>query len=151
MSSGVKLIGERELTKLLNSLGDRVARKALRQAVNAAASPVVKVAKQKAKKQSGLLKKSLGKKVVTNKKSQSATAVVGARKSVQGTYKGKPRKPSRYVHLVEKPHIGPGGNYVPGQPFLGPAADETREQSKGIMAGKLREVIEREAAKGGRK
>lgn len=151
MSSGMTLKGDKELARLLNGIGEKVARKALRSAVSAGATPVVKAAKQKAAKRSGLLKRSLGKKVVANRHRQSATAIVGARKSVTGTVNGKPYKPSRIAHLVEKPHIGPDGQYVPGRPFLNPALAETREASVGAMKNKLREVVEREASKGGRK
>lgn len=142
--------GDKELIRLLNTLGERVQRKALRSAVSAAATPVVKSAKSKVAKRSGLLKKSLGKKIVTNKQTNTVTAVIGARKSVQGTVNGKPYRPSRIAHLVEKSHIGPGGEYVPGQPFLGPALDETKGQAEGVLTTKLKQAVEREAAKGGR-
>lgn len=151
MASAMRLTGDKELTRLLGTLGERVQRKALRSAVSSAASPVVKAAKAKAPRESGFLKKALGKKVVTSKDKQTAIAVVGARKSVRGTFKGKPRNPSRYLHLIEKPHIGPGGQYVPGQPFLEPAFNETKAQAEDVMATKLKQAVEREAAKGGKR
>src|SRR4051812_41547264 len=101
----LKLIGAKELERKLKTLGPRVQKKVLRSAVSAAGTPVLKSARQKAKKQSGLLKKSLGKKVTTNKNTGAVTAIIGARKQVEGEYKGKPRKPSRYSHLVEKGFI----------------------------------------------
>src|SRR4051812_20572613 len=127
MSSGAVLKGDKQLERLLRGLGDRVQRKVLRAAVSAGATPVVKTAKARARKRSGLLKKSLGKKVVTNKRTQSATAIVGARKSVTGP---NGERPARYLHLVEKGHIGPGGQYVPGQPFLEPAFDEAKPRAE---------------------
>ena len=149
MSSGpLKLIGDKALEKKLKTLGERVQRKVLRSAVSAAATPVVKSAKQRAKKQSGLLKRAMGKKIVTNKARQSVTAVIGARKEVQGEYRGKPRKPSRYSHLVEKGYIDEAGEHVPPQPFLTPALEETRGQSESILHSKLAEGVLREAAKG---
>jgi HK97 gp10 family phage protein len=147
-NGGMKLEGDKALERKLRTLGDRVQRRVLRSAVNASASPVVKAAKRKAKKQSGTLKKSLGKKVLTNKKHQSVTALVGPRKGVQGTFKGKVRKPSRYAHLVEKGFIDEHGNHHAPQPFLNPAMQETQGEALGIMKSKLAEGVAKEAAKG---
>ena len=150
-ANGMTLLGDKALERKLKSLGERVQRRVLRSAVTASATPVVKAAKAKAdaSKESGLLKRSLGKKTFTNKKRQSATAIVGPRKNVQGTYRGKLRKPSRYGHLVENPHIDSRGNYVPAKPFLNPAMRETEGQALGVMKSKLAEGVVREAMKGG--
>lgn len=146
--NGMKLEGDKALERKLRTLGERVQRRVLRSAVSAAATPTLKSARQKAKKQSGLLKKSLGKKIVTNKKRQSVTAIVGARKEVQGAHQGKPRQASRYSHLVEKGFINEHGEHVPPQPFLHPALAETQSQSEAVMRQKLSEGVVREAAKG---
>lgn len=144
-----KLEGAKELDRKLRKLGEKVHRRVTRQAVGAAATPVVKAAKANAdeSKESGLLKKALGKKAVTYKKTQTVAAVVGARKNVVGEVDGKTRKPSRYAHLVEKGYIDEHGNYVPGQPFLRPALDQTGEQAMGVMQNKLASGIEKEAKK----
>lgn len=147
MANGMTLKGDKQLERMFRTLGERVQRKVLRSAVSASATPVLRSARAKAPRRSGLLRKSLGKKVVTNKKAQSASAVIGARKSVRGP---DGQRPARYLHLVEKPHIGPGGEYVPGQPFLNPSLDESKGQAEDVMAAKLREGVEREAMKGGR-
>lgn len=146
--NGVTLIGDKALERKLKALPERVQRRVMRGAINAAATPVVKSAKSKAKKQSGLLKRSLGKKVFTNKKRQSVTAIVGPRKQVKGEYKGQVRKPSRYAHLVEKGYIDEQGNHVPPQPFLNPAMRETEGQALNVMQTKLAEGVVREATKG---
>lgn len=143
----MQLFGDRQLERVFKTLGERVHRKLLRQAVNVAATPVVKAAKQNAKKESGLLKKSLGKKIVTNTKRQSVTAIIGPRRDVTGTYKGKVRKPSRYAHLVEKGHIDQAGRYIPAQPFLNPALASTQSQSLGILQSKLADGVVKEASK----
>lgn len=148
MARAMDIKGDRELEKLLRALGPRVQRKVLRGAVTAASSPVLKAAKRKAAKQSGLLKKALGRKIVTNKKTGGVTAVIGARKGVEGQYKGKLRRPSRYSHLVEKGFINEHGEHVPPQPFLNPAADESQEQVISIMRSKLAAGVLSEAAKG---
>lgn len=141
----MSVIGGKELQKKLATLGERVQRKVTRQAINAAANPVLKSARGKAKKQSGLLKKSLGKKIVTSKDKTRVTAIIGARKQVQGEYKGKLRKPSRYSHLVEKGFINEHGEHVPPQPFLDPAARESESQAMSIMQNKLADGVIREA------
>lgn len=143
------LQGAKELERKLKKLGDKVHRKVSRQAITAAATPVVKAAKTNANdsKESGLLKRSLGKKVFTNKKSATVVALVGARKDVTGEHEGQIRKPSRYAHLVEKGHIDANGNHVGAQPFLRPALDQTGEQAMAVMRAKLASGIEREAKK----
>lgn len=144
-----KLEGFKELDRKLKKLGDKVHRKVTRQAVNAAATPVVKAAKANAdeSKDSGLLKKSLGKKVATFKKTQTVAAIVGARKNVSGEVDGEIRRPARYAHLVEKGHIDENGNHVGARPFLRPALDETGEKAMDVMGAKLAEGVEREAKK----
>lgn len=46
---------------------------------------------------------------------------VGINKAVQGSFNGKPVKPTKYAHLVEFGHNAPDGSYVPAKPFMRPA------------------------------
>ena len=144
---GFILTGHKALERKLRRLGERVHRRLLKQAVNAAATPTVKAARRKAPKQSGLLKRSLGKKVVTNKKRMSATAVIGPRRQTQGEYKGRTRKPSRYSHLSEKGFINRHGVFVPPKPWLHPAMAETQGQAVSVMQQKLAAGVAKEAAR----
>ena len=144
----MELFGDKALKRTFEQLGERVQRKVLRAAVTAAATPVSKAAKANAAKESGLLKKSLGRKIVTNKKRQSVTAIVGPRRGVSAQYKGKLRKPSRYAHLVEKGFIDQAGNFHPPQPFLAPAMETTKAQALDAMGSKLAAGVVREAMKG---
>ena len=141
------LTGDKHLAKLLTGLGDKVARKVTRQAVTTAANPVLKAARAKAPKRTGLLAKSLGKKVKTSKDKQTVTALVGPRRDVVGTFEGKPYKPSRIAHLVENGKINADGSHTPAQPFLRPAADETQGQALSIMTQKFAAGVIREASK----
>lgn len=147
-NKGMQLEGGKALERKLAKLGDKVHRKVTRQAVNAAATPVVRAAKANVETDSGLLKKALGKKTVTAKDKKSVAALVGARKNVQGEVNGKVRKPSRYAHLVEKGFIDQHGVHHPPQPFLRPAIESTGEQAVSIMQTKMADGIEREAKKG---
>lgn len=142
-------VGDKALERTLRTLGDRVQRKIVRSAVNAAATPVLKAARANVTTESGLLKKSLAKKVGTSKDKTSVTAIVGPRRDVQGEYEGEMRKPSRYAHLVEKGFINEAGEYVPPKPFLRPAAESTEQQAIGVMSSKLAAGVVKEAAKAG--
>lgn len=144
----MQLFGDKALTRLFEGLGERVQRRVLRSAVTAASTPVNRAAKARAPKQSGLLKKSLGRKVVTNTKTQTVTAVIGPRTNIVGEFKGKKRKPSRYAHAVEKGFVDAAGNFVPPKPFLNPAMAATEAQAVGVLQDKLAAGVEREAKKG---
>lgn len=142
-----QLHGAKELDKKLRSLGEKVHRRVTRQAVTAAATPVVKAAKANVAVDSGLAKKAMAKKVSTDKKTMAVSARIGAKRSVSGEVNGKTRKPSRYIHLIEKGYIDANGNHVPPQPFLQPAVQQSGEQAMTVMQAKLAAGIEREAAK----
>lgn len=146
-SAGITLVGGKALERKLQKLGDRIHRKVTRQAVNAAANPILKEAKADVEVDSGLLKKALGKKVITADDKQSVTALIGARKQVQGEVNGKIRKPSRYAHLVEKGFIDEAGNHHPPQPYLEPALESAGPQALTILQTKMAQGIEREARK----
>ena len=145
-SALMQMTGDKQLEKELIKLGDKVARKYLRKALNAASTPVVKSAKGKVAVNKGWLKKSLGK--VVKVKGKRAGARVGARNKITGTdEQGNKIEPWRYSHLVELGHIDENGNHVPAQPFLRPAAEETGEQAQEILADKLVEGVMKEAGK----
>ena len=144
----MQLLGDKELTKTLKTLGERVQRKLLRQAVNAASTPVVKAARSKAPKQSGLLKKSLGKKIKTYPAKMTVVGIIGPRTEISGEYDGKKRVPWRYAHLVEGGHIDEQGNVIGLKPFLRPAYDETQGQALQVLKNKLADGVVKEAKKG---
>lgn len=133
-------------SKKLEKIGQKILGKTLRKAVNAAASQVLKAAKSSVPVQSGLLKKSLGKKVRLYKGGTVAVALIGPRTgfkkivviaagkgAVASTKKGQKllaqggrtytRNPARYAHLVEKK-----------RPFLRPAMASSKDAASGAMA-----------------
>src|SRR4051812_21396420 len=128
---GVHLLGGKELERMFRTLGDRTQRKVARQAVSAAATPIVNAAGPNAPEESGALKLALkgGKKLKTYKNSGNVVAIIGARTDVQTEFDGKVRRPSKYSHLAEGGHIAADGTHVPGQPFLRPAFDENQDKS----------------------
>lgn len=144
---GIELQGAKELRKLLKHLPDRVARKVLRAAVNKAATPIVKSARRKASKESGTLRKSMGKKLVVNKKTGSVMAIIGPRREVTGEFEGKQRVPANYAHLVEDGHIAADGSHVPAKPFLRPAYDEGKGPALETIKAGVKTGVVNEAKK----
>jgi HK97 gp10 family phage protein len=136
-SRNATLTGDKELARALRKLGGKVERKYTRQAVNVAATPILKDARRKVPEQTGTLKLSLGKRVRTYKRSGTVMALVGPKTNVEAEFKGRVRKPKFYAHLVENGHIASDGSFVPAQPFLRPAFDENVDKSRQIVAKKL--------------
>jgi HK97 gp10 family phage protein len=148
MAKGMDMKGDKALAKTLKRLGVRVQRRVMRQAVNAATTPIVKAARSRAPKRSGLLKKSLGKKVRTYAEKMTVVGIVGPRTNVVGEHEGKKVRPALYSHLVERGFIAADGSFVPPQPFLEPAMAEAEGQAVDIMREKLAAGVVKEAQKG---
>jgi HK97 gp10 family phage protein len=138
------MFGDKDLRRLLEELPGRIIRKGLRQALTAMSTPILRAARAAAPRESGLLKKALGRKI-SAKNTGIGYAVIGAKKGVQGVVNGRKRVPSRYIHLVEKGHGGP--HPVAAQPFLRPAYAAHKDQATAAAAAKLKSVLEAEAAK----
>lgn len=153
--------GDLEVVNLLRELPLKVERKGVRAAVTAMTTPIARAAKAKAPRvYTGLLKKAIGKKTKAGRSKGSAVGLVGARRSVEGAYKGKRWVPANYIHLVElgtKPHGIPtkdGGTVQhpgsPAKPFLEPAYEEQKSAAERAGAEKLKQVVEAEAKKLGK-
>lgn len=163
---GVKLDGDLELANLLRELPGRVERKGLRAAVTAGAAPVVQATRRNVARDTGLAKKSIGRKIKQYR--QTAVAVIGAKRDVQAivnTRRGKRKAvPANYLHLIEggaKPHTEvittkngaqqtihhPGAK---AKPALRPAYEETKQAAREAMTQKLSQVVEAEARKLGK-
>lgn len=145
---GLYLDGDRELKELLVQLPERVIKKGLRRALSAAATPIVRATKAKARRRFGFLKKSIGRKVKTYSDG-SVIVVIGAKRDVAETVGNRQHVPANYFALVEKGHGGP--HAAPPHPMLDPAYQETKGQATAIAAVKIRESVESEAAKLGKK
>jgi HK97 gp10 family phage protein len=125
--------------------------KILRKAVGDASKIVLKTAKQKVPKgETGLLKKSLGRKISVNRRTGRVVAIVGPRTGYKSTKKGKKItklgeqfkaaevNPVRYAHLVEK-----GTKHSAPKPFLRPALDNNLSQIKATMAQVIKDGLEK--------
>lgn len=102
MGFGVKLEGAKELRRKLERLTAAQQRRVVRPAVTKALSPVVKQAKRNVPVVTGLLKKSIGKKVKAYTRSGVVWGGVGPRGGFEGVGPdGRKRNPVFYAHLVE--------------------------------------------------
>lgn len=151
----LKIEGLKPYLKAMQSLKGSAQRRVLRKAITDATKPVLKTAKAKAPKDSGLLRKSLGRKTVTLKKRATVIGMVGPRTGFKKevTVRRSARKPSveirdpnRYAHLVEF-----GTSHSAARPFLRPAWDANLSKVKTIMTKRMGKEIEIEAAKAAKK
>lgn len=161
---GISIEGDKALMSALRSLPEKVRRKISLAAVRAGAKPVISAAASAAPRESGRLQESIGAKTKAYRRGAEATiAVIGARKGFGGDYRGYPRDPRYYSHMVEggtRPHLLPylriGGEIIrqwwrhPGarpKPFLAPAFDSQKQMALSAITAKLRQRLEKEAAK----
>lgn len=141
MSERVRLEGGMDLQKTLEQLPGKVNRKLLIAAGRKAGRILVKVARRKAPRKTGNLRKSIG--IRTGKRKDTASVLVGPR--LKGKYKGW------YAHFVEFGVSGIGrfkkrrksGDFqkvtgsrfvyryrsdISAKPFMRPAYDQTKDQ-----------------------
>lgn len=141
-----KMSGEKALNRKLSRLKEAVNRRVLRKAVTAASKPVLKEAKAKAPKETGLLKKSLGRRTKTYRNSGTAVAVVGPRegfkKEVTVNGKTEVRNPVKYAHLVEY-----GTIQTAAHPFLRSAWEGTKAVARSAMVKAIEDGIDKELSK----
>lgn len=135
MAQGLKLTGDKDLIKRLKRLGSTVARRVVRQSTTAALTPMVKAMRREAPKDTGTLKKSIGKVVRTYRRSGVVWGAVGPRKGFEtANPDGSARIPTKYAHLVERHN-----------PFMRRAFDSTSSQVLRTMVREVRKRIEKAA------
>lgn len=137
----VKVLGLKQLRKELLEVPEKLRRKALRSAQTRASRIIITEARSRVPVRFGLLKKSLGRKSKTYRKSGTVVSVIGPRKGFKTQRVGgsKYDDPVRYAHLVEY-----GTRHSAAKPFLRPAWDHNRDR---IMREQV-EAIRRALAKG---
>ncbi len=134
------LIGLEQTNQALDKAAMKARRKGTRRGITKATRVVAKAAKAKARKVSGLLKKSIGRKTRTYKGTGKAVGIVGPRVGfgTEVTRNGQTRysDPARYGHLVEH-----GTTHSAAVPFLGPALAESTNRVKELIAQSIREAL----------
>lgn len=164
MPGEIKLRGDKALTRKLQSLAARTQNTIVRSAAGKAMTPVNRAAKQLAPKETGLLKKSVGKKTKTYPGKGTVWVGVGPRKgfaqeiTVTGP-DGKPvkrwRDPVKYAHLVEygtAPHVQPKLGIThpgaPAKPFMRPALFGNQTKVEQILAKGVEDGVHKYARMG---
>lgn len=97
-----RLDGVEQAVKSLKGLSQAVERRVLRKATTKGAQPIARAAKQTVPRESGQYRRAVGYRVWTGRKSGLVAAFIGARLGFKTMYKGKPRDPRYYAHLVER-------------------------------------------------
>lgn len=153
MAGGAKIEGLDGVLRRLRGLGEKVRKKAAKQAVTQAGRTVLWEAKAQVRKATGLLRKSLGQKVKVFRDTGSAVAMVGPRVGFKIPLPPRTRgkkagevvyaNPTQYSHLVEK-----GTRRSQAFPFLSSALESKKGQILKSMANVIANAIE-DAAKGG--
>lgn len=124
----MKIDGLKSLERELKRLDVKVRKNILRRALTAAANPIVKEAKLLAPKDSGMLRKSITKKVSGARASNNYTAAVDI--GIRGR--------AFYGTFVEL-----GTSTVRKQPFLRPAMDSKKNEAIAAFKKKIAEGIKR--------
>jgi len=138
---GVELIGDKKLRRKLQQLAGGAQRRIVRPAVSKALTPINRAAKRRCPVETGLLKRSIGKKVKAYKWSGTVWGGVGPRVGYKKQMPdGSWRNPTKYAHLVELGTVG-----LAARPFLRPALDTNRQKAMGILATEIRRRLEKEA------
>jgi HK97 gp10 family phage protein len=147
------ITGLKETKELLEQLPKRAFTKALRRGLTKGATPIRKDMKRRARKATGLLRRSIKTRVKTFSNG-NVIALTGPDRNVMETRtnsKGKEvrHRPAFIAHLIEDGHGGP--HPAPAFPFKQPAYEQTKDQAANIAKETIKEVIQQEAAKLGKK
>lgn len=137
---GVKIEGLEQCLKNLEELGTTKAKAVNRRALVSASSIPLKAAKEITPRDTGLLRKSLGKKQKTYRSTGTTWVGIGARPGFKDPDTG--RNPVRYAHLVEL-----GTVRARAKPFLRPALTQSKDAVINTYKDRLWEGIRREAEK----
>lgn len=164
----VRIRGLEQTLRALDGVKRGVRNRVIRAAVNAASTPVLKEIKSRVPKETGLLRRSIGRKMWTAKRTGTVIAIIGPRRKFRqqviakkGWRKGKIRHsdstfsdPTKYAHLVEygvDPHFMPKRGAVhPGaapQPFVRPGWLATKGIAEAIIRKRIEEGVHSEARK----
>ena len=144
LSVKVEVKGLNKLLKKLRELEPKVARKAMKEGVQAGGKVFLDGMKQRVAVETKTLLKSLGKRQKSYKRGKVFTYFVGVRtkmgRSVTVPGKSKPqfRSPTKYAHLVE---FGAPEANVRAQPFIRPAFDEGKAAAIAAVESRLKAAI----------
>lgn len=137
----IQLTGFKELAAALRELPQRVAKNALRAAVNAGASEIKKQVRKNAPMDTGLLKKNIFQKQIREASGPyQQTFAVGVRQGRAKNKDGSKKELPFYWRFMEF-----GTSKLPARPFLRPAFETKKEAAVKAIADKLDERIQKYA------
>lgn len=140
------LIGDRATRKKLERLSFKSIRKANRQAIRFALTPVAKAIRQNVPIDEGDLKKATATK--TFGKGLNVGGVAGADAAYRATDEdGNAKVPANYDHLVEFGHVNEDGSFTPPAGYQRRAAEQALPIAEKRYIQKATEIIEKEALK----
>lgn len=149
----LSVIGTKEVIARFSRLKGARQRAAMRRGVTAAGQLEVQYARKAAPRQSGILRRSLGKVVKTYAKSNTVVARIGVVRGYEWYWDGQRRIPEMYINAVEggtKPRRTRSGAFrgkVNATRFLSRAANRAKSAAENRFTAKFRESILKEAAK----
>lgn len=146
MAETSQLTGFKELALALRELPERVAKNALRSAVNAGATVIKKQVKLSAPKDTGLLQKNIFQKQIREASGPyQQTFAVGVRQGKARNKDGSKKELPYYWRFKEF-----GTSKMPASPFVRPAFESQKEAAVDAIGKKLDERIQHFARQLGR-
>ena len=169
-----KMLGVEDLIRSMDEWKRAVRARVIRNAVRKTGPIASRAMKQRAPRETGLLKKSIGHRVYTHRNGMGAGMVAGPRKGFEATVVGRKRKrkprrytqmtknernlglafgrtqkrnPTKYGHLVEGGFRTKGGGQVEPSRFMQLAWVSVQSRLTAAMRTAMKAGIEREAAK----
>lgn len=166
MAFGVtfKLEGFQDVMRRMRSLQKKARGRLLRKAVTAASRLILRAAKAKVSRRTGLLRKSLGIKVKTYRRSGVVVGVIGPRSGFKRQVtlpdgSQELENPTVIAHLVEKGRravavktkkvlatgktiFGRQVRAVPARPFMRPAFDSNKAAAEALIRDTIRQGLE---------
>lgn len=133
------------LLKKLYGLEKKGAGSAMRKAMRAGTSVLLKAVKAATPKDEGLLRKMQASKVYG--RGLSLAGLVGADVDKLEAAGAAGTRPSNIDWLVEQGHVTPGGKFVPPSGYMRRAADTAMPAAEAAYINRLRAEIDREAAR----
>jgi len=130
----------------LNAIAGKIERGGMRIALTKASKPMLKAAKQEARKdeRTGTLRKSLRRKVKTNRNG-SVAVFIGPDRRVTAEVDGKTHIPANIAHLKEFGFTHTSGKAVSGSHFLETAFEATKDEAITIYAKEIKGAVQTSA------
>jgi len=142
MSVDIKMHGIEEMQNRLKELGTKKALRAPAAAVRAGSRIIIDKSRSAAPVDTGQLKKSLGQKIKTYRRSKVVVSIFGVRNKLVITPKGK-RNPVKYAHLVE---FGTKNGVKPN-PFMRRSFATSSSAAKRAVIEKMKQIFLTESSK----